>query len=151
MNCFFGMHHDGRIDRRVDFRNSALPVLTGRQISGILHCRRWQMPGFPKICITGFSQNWAIWGFSIAEFSQNEVSRETTLPIHVPIFAVWDKSENLHYKSTMPLFWNQQFCVKSTDFASGNTEDRNAFFLNVPGLSTPTMLFDWKYPICQHR
>ena len=28
------------VDRRADFRNSALPVLTDRQISGILHCRR---------------------------------------------------------------------------------------------------------------
>ena len=107
------------IGRCTDFRDSTLPALTNGQDSEILHCRRWQMPRFPKYSIAGFLQNRVIWEFSIADFSQNEDFWETTLPVSLIIYTVWAESENLHYKPTMPISWNQQFCVKSTDFHVG--------------------------------
>ena len=83
------------------------------------HACGWQMPQFPKLCIASFLQNWAILEFSIAGFSLNEASWETTLPASALFFAEWAESENLHYKPTMPIFWNQHFCVKFTGFHVG--------------------------------
>ena len=145
------------VGRCHDLRNLTLTVLTDWQISEILHCRRWQMPKFSKFCIARFLQNRAIWRFSIAAFSQDEDYEKTTLLVSSFIFTKWDKSEKLHYKPTMPLFWNRQLCVKSTDFYMSKYRRKQCWFsecvrivntnnvvcLKVSDLPTPAMLFSW--------
>ena len=94
-----------RVDIQADFWNSALSSLTETVIFIILHCKI-----FTKLIYMEIQHCWI---FAKWSFQRNYIANSCAF------FAVWDKSENLHYKSTMPLFWNRQFCVKSTDFHAG--------------------------------
>ena len=124
--------------------------MTNGQVSEILHCRRWQMPWFPKYSIAGILQNRVIWEFSIADFSQNEDFWETTLPVSLIIYTVWAESENLHYKPTMLFFGKLQFCVKSTDFHVGKVQRQQCCFSKCVRIANTCNADFWKCPNCQH-
>ena len=107
----------------------------------IQHYQCWQMDEFLKFSIAEFLQIRAILEFSIAAFSQNEDSEKNTLPVSSFFHAIWDESENQHYKPTMSFLWNQHFCVESIDFYKLSRRQR----------STIAMLFLWMCLVCQHQ
>ena len=112
-------------------------------ISPIVHCKI-----FTKLSYLGIQHCWI---FAEWRFLENYIASICAF------FPEWAESENLHYKPTMPIFWNQQFCVKFTVFhvdkdrrkqcwfseCSRIVNTSNAVCLKVPDLPTPAMLFAW--------
>lgn len=115
------------VDRQAVFWNSALSLLTETLIFIILHCKI-----FTKLSYLEIQHCWIFAGW---RFRENYIANSCGF------FAVWDKSENLHYKSTMPIFWNRYFCVKSFDFYRFSREQR-------PKIA---MLIFWMCQNCKHQ